>query len=168
MSSTDVEIFEGESLLQEASTHKLGSILGAVNWTSPVNLVLAVCTLGTWYIVPVTIAAVSGGMSTKSYTITDERIIESSGMVGGSTTQHDFEKLVGDIKTEQGFLQAFFNIGDITFEVQKTQATSAEDGNFGEKERSKMNKDVRREEIRLEGVLDHTEVANTIRRIHRD
>jgi len=164
----DVEIFNDEELLQEASGHPLGAVAGAVNWTSPLNMLLGVFTAGLWYVVLVVRAASSGDLAAPKYIVTDERIIESTGLVGSSTTQYEFEQLVGDLETEQGFIQSLIDVGDITFEIQKTRATSASTGKVGERERSEMNKDVRREEIRLEGVQNHTEVANTIRRIHRD
>lgn len=167
MSSTDVEIFEDEEVLQEVSGFSFGAAVEGVNWTSSRNLILGLITLGTWYLILLSIALLHANLSNSSYLITNERIIESSGLVSSSTKQYEFEQLVGDIVTEQGFIQSLVDTGDITFEVQKKRAMSESTGNLGERERREMEKDVHRETIRLEGVRNHSEVANAIRRIHR-
>lgn len=164
---TEVTIFDGEELLAVTETGRLSPVLDEVSWLSPLNLGLGVITFGLWYVVPLARAASSADVSPTEYVITDERIVESSGLVGSSTTQYDFEKLVGDIHTEQGTVQGLLGTGDIIFEVQKTRATTETTGNIGERGRSQKKRDVRRETITLENVSDHDEVADTIRRIHR-
>ena len=160
MSGSGVQIFEGEELLQETS----GNGLGVVNWLSPVNIILAVLTMGLWYVVPLG----RGLLTTRKYVITDERIVMKTGLVGESTEQINFDDVVDDIRTEQGSIQGVLNVGDVTFTVQHAEEAGGTTGNVGDRSTSERNLQIDRDQIRLEAVENHDEVANTIRRLARD
>lgn len=157
---SEINVFEDEELVAETSTRGIGD----VNWLSKTNLILGLITGGVWYAVPILRAV----KSNTEYTITDQRIVEESGFISSSSTQTKFEKIVGDVTTNQSTSQVATDTGDVTFEIQKVRDKSASTGNIGDRDRSERQQSVNRQQIVLNGVKNHEQVAEAIRELQHN
>lgn len=155
-----VTIYDDEELLHHEKGFSGDS--GGSGFLKPINLILAIITFGLWWLF-----LYFKGSSAVEYVITDERIITKKGTMSTSTEQVSFDDIVGDIRTEQNIIQSIFSIGDVEFNVQKSRDTAATTGEVGDRERSQREMDISREKMLLSGIKNHHEVADSIRRIHR-
>lgn len=158
-----VTIYEDEELLHHVKSNKV------LEYVTPIHVILTVISFGFWLLfwIPwVAYKHYSGGSSTE-YIITDERIVTKTGRLATSTEQVSFDNIVGDIRTDQNIAQSIVNAGDVEFNIQKTRETGGKSGEFGDRERSERDIEFDRNEMVLENINNHNEVADSIRRIHR-
>jgi hypothetical protein len=129
------------------------------------NIALIILTAGFW-LIWMGYKYITGGTSVK-YVITNERIVIKRGRVNSSTEQIVFDDVVGDIITEQNPIQSILGVGDVEFEIQKTQDVSGISGHSGTRESAQRKMDISQRNMRLENIENHHKVAESVRRLSR-
>lgn len=148
-----IEIFDDEHLHHDIKPSFFGAL-------SRNDIVFTVITAGFWLVVPFF------KWRNTRYVITSKRLIDKQGSLTGTTTEEiRFDDIVGDIRTSQGLIEGILNKGTIEFEIEKQRGTTASRRETTERESSRREMEIERREIELNGIKNHQEVNNTIRRI---
>jgi hypothetical protein len=108
-----------------------------------------------------------GMMKQTEWTITNQRIIKSSGRLSSSTENTPFDKVVGSISTSQSMTQSLKDLGNVTFEIQIVKDVGGESGKVGDRDVNEMEQDVVRETIEMESIKDYENVAAEIRQLQQ-
>jgi hypothetical protein len=108
-----------------------------------------------------------GMLKQTEWTITNQRIIKSSGRLSSSTENTPFDKVVGSISTSQSMTQSLKDLGNVTFEIQIVKDVGGESGKVGDRDVNEMEQDVVRETIEMESIKDYENVAGEIRQLQQ-